>query len=107
MKPQIRGRFPPSVIRCTFAPKDWKRRFLSWRHGTFAILLVEIAVAIIHARELSLDEEVAHLSFDFERIAVGHNNVCHLSCFESADLIGEPEELRGIQHYGLQGFVMR
>ena len=52
---------------------------LASRRRAFAILLVQVAVPVIRARELSLDEEVTNLSLNFERIAVCHNNVGQLS----------------------------
>src|ERR1700734_2518383 len=73
---------------------------LARRQRTFAILLVKIAMAIIGACELSLDEEVANLSLNFKRIAGCHNNVCKLSRLDRTDLVGKPENLGGIQHYG-------
>ncbi len=43
----------------------------------------------------------------FEGIAAGHNHVAKFPCFERSQLIADAEYLRGIQHYGFHGFVMR
>src|SRR5580704_17350180 len=74
--------------------------------GTFAVLLVEITVAISCAGELAVDEEVAHLGANLERIARGDNQVGNFSRFERAEPISEPEHLGGIDRHSLQGFVM-
>jgi len=64
-------------------------------------------MAVIRACELSFDEKIPHLSLNFERIPGCNNNVCQFAGLERADLIGEPEDLRRIQHDSFQSFIMR
>src|SRR5271156_2219623 len=77
-----------------------------WRRA-FAILLVQIAMAVVRAGELSFDEEVAHLRLNLERIPGCNNNVCQFAGLERSDLIGESEDLSSIQHDSFQSFIMR
>ena len=50
---------------------------------------------------MALDEEIAHVSGQFERIAVGHDNVGDLADLDRPDLIREAENLRGIERDAL------
>src|SRR5713226_8868741 len=74
--------------------------------GAFAILLVKIAVTIGGAGKLAIDEEVAHLGVNLERITSGDNEVGNFAGFERAEPISEAEHLGGVERYSLQGFVM-
>src|SRR5271155_338447 len=72
-----------------------------------AILLVKLAMLVIRAGQLPLDEEVAHLRLQLQRIAVGHNDVRKLSGLERAQLVRQTKNLRGIQHHRFQRLVVR
>src|ERR1700722_1331771 len=72
-----------------------------------AILFVEVAMFVVGAGELALDDEVAHLRLELEWISVGHDDVGEFSRLEGAELIGQAENLRGVQHHRFQRLVMR
>src|ERR1700733_8244957 len=44
--------------------------------GSFAILLVEVAMLVVGTRELTFDKQIADLSLQFEWVAVGYDYVC-------------------------------
>src|ERR1700677_1223963 len=75
--------------------------------GSFAILLVEVAMLVVAARELTFDEEIADLGLQFEWVAVGYDYVCYFSGLDGADLVCQAENLRGVEHHGFEGFVVR
>src|SRR6266849_275751 len=68
---------------------------------TVQVFFVEGFVLVVEGGGLALDEEVAHLGGELERIAVGDDDVGDFAAFERADLIRETEDLRGVQGHGL------
>src|ERR1700675_991514 len=71
------------------------------------VLLVELAVAVVGARLLPLNEKVADLRSYFERIAVRHDQVCKLALLDCPELVGETKHLRRVHRDRLQRFVVR
>src|SRR5580658_1999353 len=72
-----------------------------------AILLVKLAMLVIRAGQLPLDEEITHLRLQFQRIAIRHNNVRKFSRRERTQLIRQSKHLRCIQHHRFQSLVVR
>ena len=62
---------------------------------------------VVHGRALPPNEEVHDVSGQFERIAVGHDEVGDLALFEGPDLTVEAENPRWIKRHGLERFVIR
>ena|SRR5712692_2931664 len=62
---------------------------------------------VVHGRELSADKEVLHVGGEFERVAVGHDEISDLALLEGSDLIVEAENPRGINRDGLERFLIR
>src|SRR6266404_514787 len=83
--------------------------FLTWllfRFRAIQILLVQGFLLVVERSELSLDEEIAHLGGELERITVGHDDIGNLAALEGANLIGETKNFGWIQGHGLQRFVI-
>ena len=68
--------------------------------GAIEIFLVEGFVLVVERSELAFDEKVAHLRSEFERIAVGDDDVGDFTAFERADLIGQTKDLRWVKGDG-------
>src|SRR5258708_36084582 len=62
---------------------------------------------VVQGRELPADKEVFDVSGQFERVAVGHDEVGELALLEGPDLAVETEHPRGIQRDGLERFLIR
>jgi hypothetical protein len=63
-------------------------------------------VLVVCGRELTFDEEVADVGGQFKRVAVGYDYVGDFAGFERADLLGQAEDLCGVERDGFQGFVV-
>src|SRR6267143_4676373 len=72
-----------------------------------AVLLIKLEVTIVERGELALDEEVAHLRSDLERVAGGDDEIGNLAGFQRAEFFVEAEDLRGHKRDGFEGFVVR
>src|SRR5712691_1345445 len=72
-----------------------------------AVLLIKLEVTIVERGELALDEEVAHLRGDLERVAGGDDEIGNLAGFQRAELLIEAKDLRGHKRDRLEGFVVR
>src|SRR5580658_2525124 len=97
------ARWPSGAISRSDRPIRQSTR----RLRPLAILLVKFAMLVIRAGQLPLDEEIAHLRLQFERIAVSHNNIRDFARLQRAQLIRQTKNLRGVQHHRFQGLVMR
>src|SRR6266852_2821877 len=75
--------------------------------GPLAVLLIKLEVTIIDGGELALDEEVAHLRGDLERVAGGDDEIGNLAGFQRAEFFVEAEDLRRHKRDRLEGFVVR
>ena len=64
-------------------------------------------MAVIHGRELPPNEEVLDVGGQFERIAIGHDEVGELALLQGPDLVVEAENPRRIKRDGLEGFLVR
>src|SRR6266446_263954 len=71
------------------------------------VFFVKAKMPVVHRRELSLDEQVLHVGGQFERVAVGHDDVGEFALLERAYLIRKAENLRGVKRDGLEPFFMR
>src|SRR5260370_11082043 len=58
-----------------------------------AVLLIKLEVTIVERGELALDEEVAHLGGDLERVAGGDDEIGNLAGFQRAELLIEAKDL--------------
>ena len=56
---------------------------------------------------MTVDEHVFELRAEFERIAVGHDQIGDLADFDAADQFVHAENLRGINRDGFEGFIFR
>src|SRR5260370_4934059 len=72
-----------------------------------AVLLIKLEVTIVERGELALDEQVAHLRCDLERVAGGDDEIGNLAGFQRAEFFVEAEDLRRHKRDGLEGFVVR
>src|SRR5437899_4248010 len=72
-----------------------------------AVPLIRLEVTIVERYELALDEQVAHLRSDLERVAGGDDEIGDLAGFQRAEFFVEAEDLRGHKRDGLEGFVVR
>src|SRR5580692_1643241 len=64
-------RWAESITHASELPRHRSARGL----GPFAILLVEVAMLVVDAGELTFDEEIADLGLQFEWVAVGYDYV--------------------------------
>src|SRR5260370_25004570 len=71
------------------------------------VFFVKPKMPVVQGRELSLDEQVLHVGGQFERCAVGHNDVGDFALLERAYLVRKAENLRGVKRDGLERFFMR
>src|SRR6266704_1348776 len=62
---------------------------------------------VVHRRELTPNKEVLDVGSQFERVAVGHNEVGDFALLDGPDLIVEAENSRGINRDSLERFVIR
>src|SRR5712692_4201902 len=57
--------------------------------GPLAVLLIKLEVTIVERGELALDEEIAHLRGDLERVAGGNDEIGNLAGFQRAEVFVE------------------
>src|SRR5882762_1520475 len=76
------------------------------RFRPLRIFFVKTQMPVVHRRELSPDKEVLDVGGEFERVAVGDDEVGKLALFDGPDLIIQAENPRGINRHGLERFLI-
>src|SRR5260370_9517310 len=100
--------FSPLAAHTVAAPAErWAEpvELLSFR--PLCVFFVKAKMPVVQGRELSLDEQVLHVGGQFERVAVGHDDVGEFALLERAYLIRKAENLRRVKCDGLERFFMR
>src|SRR5437667_8817005 len=64
-------------------------------------------VPVLQGCQLSPDKEVLDVGSQFERVAIGDNEVGKLALLNGPDLIPEAKNLRGINRDGLERLIVR
>src|SRR5262245_26326527 len=77
------------------------------RFWAVRVFLEQALVLVVGGSELALDEEILQFGGQLEGVAVGDDYVGELAGFESADLVCQPQNLRGIEGNRFEGIVLR
>ena len=70
------------------------------------ILFIELFLLIVQIDGLAFDEQLPHLSFRFQRVAVGHQQIRPLAFFDGAHAIAYAPDFRGVPGNGLQRVIV-
>src|SRR5579864_1031149 len=82
--------------RSSLAPLRWRYEFY-WGLGAVEVFFVEGFVLVVQGRKLAFDKKVADLGGQLQGIAGGDDDVGDLAGVEGADLIGEAQDLGGVE----------